>query len=390
MALKTFINGVLKNLTPIGKPPVVFINGEKKYLVKGVTFINGVKKVLWDTRKLQIDYIDTTKVGITGYTVGSATAFLATKNFVFGCGGYDLTRFNVTNPANPSISGQVANGYVWSYSSLDSTDSSAVFYAKNVVSSSMTFNQININLSSGAVSASNSVSYNIPSISSLAAIATNVGCLGWMNSVWVNANTPTNSARKINVRNGLTNLYSYQCLNPDTSTSYSGSLLGCPNFTKLDANTFVGRLSIYNGTTGIGEFNTSGYTAKSGSLDYQDFLADGNVIACAGASGFGLYNRVTSGSYTAIATASASGNRYMRLIGKCRDNYYVLEASGASGVSHRLKVFDSTGTLVSTTELSLGYNQRFNVAQAFVPTISETGYLCFLGDNNKIVRIQCY
>ena len=46
MSLKVFINGVSKNLTPVGKPPVTFVNGVKKVLTKGVTFINGEKVVL--------------------------------------------------------------------------------------------------------------------------------------------------------------------------------------------------------------------------------------------------------------------------------------------------------------------------------------------------------
>lgn len=60
MTLKVRLNGQMQQITGPGNSPVVFINGAKKKLVKGVTFINGEKKVLWDMAQLKIDEINIT------------------------------------------------------------------------------------------------------------------------------------------------------------------------------------------------------------------------------------------------------------------------------------------------------------------------------------------
>lgn len=49
MALKVAINGEKKSIAGRTSRPVVFINGVKKRLTKGLTFINGQKKYLWGT-----------------------------------------------------------------------------------------------------------------------------------------------------------------------------------------------------------------------------------------------------------------------------------------------------------------------------------------------------
>lgn len=381
MALKAFINGSLKNLTPVGKPPVTFVNGTKKKLVKGVMFVNGVKKVLWDTNNLQIDYIDVS--GVTGasgfYLSGNSQVFFANADKVIYSSGYAINRLNVTNPGSPVLDAQVSMGAVLGFSSVDSNSATAVYYARNQVSTTLTLNQLNIDLSTGSVNASNSSSVNGNP---------NVGCLGRINSGWINANNVGNSDRYVYVRNQMTALYNYQALK--TGGSISGSPLGCPNFTKIDNTTLVGRLQVYGGTTGIGEFTASGKTAKSGDLNYQDFLYDDGVVACAGEQGFGLYNRVTSGAYTSIGTATASSNHYMRLVGKCRGYYYVVEYPTVSGGKFYLKVFNSSCALVDTVELTnLSYSSSYS-RTAFLPHLSQTGYLCFKGGDNLIVRIQCY
>lgn len=381
MALKCFINGVAKNLTPVGQPPVTFINGEKKRLVKGVTFINGVKKVLWDIKQLQIDYFDLTTISgaDTLYLTGGGTGFFANKNYLIYTSGYNVNKINVTNVASPTLTAKVAIGSVVGFSSVDSNATTAVYYARNQVESTETFNQLNVRLSDGDVTAANnSLSFNG---------RITVGCLAKLTD-WINANDINNTERYIYVRTGATQLYRYQAV--QTGGSLSGHWDGCPNFTKIDSSTLVGRLQIYGGTTGIGEFTTSGYTAKSGSLDYRDFLAVGDVIACAGVTGFGLYNRVVSGSYTSIGTATATADHLMRLVGKCRDYYYVVEFPTTSGGKFYLKVFDSSVNLIKTIELTgLSYSGSYNYPR-FTPQLSQTGYLCFQGGDNKMVRIACY
>ena len=178
-----------------------------------------------------------------------------------------------------------------------------------------------------------------------------------------------------------------------TTGSLSGGWLGCPNFTKIDANTLVGRLQIYNDFTGSGEFTSSTKRAKSGQVGYYDFLVDGDIVACAGV-GFGLYQRNTSGNYTELATVAALTGHQERLIGKCRGYYYTVAASRGSGGDGKnyLRVFDSNGSLVDTVELEAGLSFFSSDYPPFVPYISTTGYLAFIPryGNRKLVLIQCY
>ena len=382
MALKTFINGSMVNLTPVGKPPVTFVNGAKKRLVKGVTFINGEKVVLWDTNRLQIDYIDTASIN-NATQVG--TAFFANKDYVAYNYNYMVTRLNVQNLGAVTVDAQVSIGDVLGFSSVDSTSSTAVYYARNLVGSSTTFNQLNVGVVDGGIVASNSQSLNTN---------LNVRALGYLGA-WINSNGLGNTLtyRYIWVRSGDTNLYNYQAVT--TSGSLSGYIAGETAFTKLDSETLVGRLQLYGGDTTIGEFTTNGYTAKSSPVGYRDFLTDGNTIACAG-DGFGLYTRNISGLYTEISHTSNITNHYERLIGKCRNYYYTVAYPTVVGGIFYLHIWNANGVLVETLELSnLSYSSSEalsdqHLSSVFVPQLSQTGYLCFRGEKNKIVRIQCY
>lgn len=382
MALKTFINGSMVNLTPVGKPPVTFVNGTKKRLVKGVTFINGEKVVLWDTNNLQIDYIDTT---LANGATQVMTAFFANKNYVAYNYNNTVTRLDVLNPASPTVDGQVSMGDVLGFSSVDSDGTTAVYYAKNVASGTTTFNQLNVGVADGSIVASNSQSYSS---------SWNVRALGYLGA-WLNANGIGNSLsnRYIFVRDGESNLYSYQAVT--TSGSLSGYIAGEPAFTKIDANTFVGRLQQYSSDTTIGEFTTSGYTVKSSPVGYRDFLTDGNTVACAG-DGFGLYTRNTSGLYAEISHTANLPDHFERLVGKCRNHYYTVAYPTVAGGTFYLRIWDANGALVETVELTdLSYpsaeaTSKYYTQLVFVPQVSQTGYLCFRGGANKIVRIQCY
>ena len=382
MALKTFINGSMVNLTPVGKPPVTFVNGTKKRLVKGVTFINGSKVVLWDTNNLQIDYIDTT---LANGATQVMTAFFANKNYVAYSYNNTVTRLETLNPASPTVDGQVSMGDVLGFSSVDSDGTTAVYYAKNAANSTTTFNQLNVGVADGSIVASNSESYSS---------TWEVRALAYM-GVWMNANGCGNqpTSRYVWVRGGITILYNYQAIT--TSGSLSGYVTGEPAFTKIDANTLVGRLQLYGGDTTIGEFTTSGYIAKSSAIGYRDFLTDGNTVACAG-DGFGLYTRNTSGLYAEISHTANLSNHFERLIGKCRNHYYTVAYPTATGGAFYLRIWDANGALVETVELTdLSYPNAealstYYIKLVFVPQVSQTGYLCFRGGANKIVRIQCY
>ena len=72
MGLKVAINGEKKTIASRKTRPVVFIDGQKKRLAKGLTFVNGQKKYLWGTEsrieffnfEWDLGYIDNTIIDI--------------------------------------------------------------------------------------------------------------------------------------------------------------------------------------------------------------------------------------------------------------------------------------------------------------------------------------
>ena len=381
--LKTFINGSSVNLTPVGKPPVTFINGSKKKLVKGVTFINGNKVVLWDSQELQINYIDLQSV--SGADFNSPVGFFANRNRVIYSSNNYVNRLNTSNFGAVTLDARVEMGAVMGFSSVDSDSNTAVYYACNRGSSSRTFNQLNVVLSTGEVTASNSQSLNG---------TWNVNATGYIGG-WLNANSVGNVARSVNIRRGDTYLYGYQALT--SSGSLSGYFTGCPNFTKIDSTTMVGRYQVYSSgvtTTQIGEFTTSGVTDKGG-MSGTEFLVDGDTVVVGGA-GLGIYTRNISGNYVMVVEVSSLANHYERLVGKCRGYYYtVCEPANSNGTGddakYFLRVFDGSGVVVDTVELT-GLSTYVNSVQnILVPQLSQTGYLVY-GNlaNKKLVVIQCY
>ena len=171
-----------------------------------------------------------------------------------------------------------------------------------------------------------------------------------------------------------------------------------PLFTKIDNNTLVGRMYVSGGTKAIAEFDSNGYTVKtSGSLIYSDFLTDGDVIACAGSSGFGLYERNLNGNYTTIATQATMSNHVERLMGKCRGNYYTVccPTSSDSQMKYYLRVYDSEGVLFETRELDGIANAQHGDLRV-IPQLSRTGYLTmyiprkYSSGTSNFVVVQCY
>lgn len=387
MALKTFINGVSVNLTPMGKPPVTFVNSTKKRLIKGVTFVNGVKKVLWDVNRLRIDYINLANV-TNADTLWPVGAFANADKVIYSS-GENVNRLDVSNLANVTLDNKVANGGFLGFSSVDSTSSTAVYYAATTTAPTLV-NQLEIDTATGGVSAANNSA-------SLGANVT-MDALVFINNKWINANSPSNSMRYIYVKDGATNVYDYQTV--QSGVSISGWIAGCPNFTKLNATTAVGYYKLFSNNSTkqyIGEFTSIGVSAVSAAgVSYWDYLVDGDEIACAGLSGFGLYTKPALGNYTEVATiANKDAYHRERLIGKTRGMYYALcEPINTQGdQKYYLHVISGAGVLVEEIELNLTYSTAYSGLgpNRFVPQLSQTGYLVFGNvENGVVVRIQGY
>lgn len=395
MPLKTFINGQIYSLTSTAKPPVTFVNGVKKKLTKGVTFINGQKVVLWDAHELQISYIDPDALGLALYY--ETPAFFANRNYILYSASNTIFKLNVTNKATPYLDGSIQLGNVVTFSSVDSSVATAVFYAANTATSGQTtFNQINVTNSTGAMVASNAQTINI-SLGAEGAIYTSDGT--WLTERAVQVGSQSSSPWYAQIYEGDAQKYSYVLF---SGGSLSGKAHG-PQFTKLGSNYAVGRINIFNSTQGIAEYDASGYTVKVSGVYYTDTLVDtatgGHHIAVAGGDGFALYFRNSSGNYSAIATQAGLANHTERLVGKCRGYYYTvcLPSSSDTDKKYYLRVYTDAGVLYETRELTDLEGSRYNSDRiTIVPQVSKTGYLTvyiprYLSrDKSRFVLIECY
>lgn len=157
MGLKVAINGEKKSIAGRTSRPVVFINGVKKRLTKGLTFINGQKKYLWGTEnKIEVFtmtnsiytstyvgtpiYIDEKRLALDGLTIlDISNISTATTVQSYGWGGFAvLSGFSESNTtfSSPASSSGVINEIVYS-----GGDTGLVRYAFtfNFPSSSATF-----------------------------------------------------------------------------------------------------------------------------------------------------------------------------------------------------------------------------------------------------------
>lgn len=135
MALKVAINGEKKSIAGRTSRPVVFINGVKKRLTKGLTFINGQKKYLWGTEnKIEVFtmtnsiytstyvgtpiYIDEKRLALDGLTIlDISNISTATTVQSYGWGGFGVlsgySESNTTYSSGVSSSSGVLNEIVY-------------------------------------------------------------------------------------------------------------------------------------------------------------------------------------------------------------------------------------------------------------------------------------
>lgn len=104
MTLKAVVDGSVKTIAGRSSRPIVFVNGEKKKLAKGLVFVDGVKKYLWGMEN-KIDFFVVPEVLTSGSYV-PPPVYIDDKRLVMGGEIID-----VSNVASP----QILNSYSWGY-----------------------------------------------------------------------------------------------------------------------------------------------------------------------------------------------------------------------------------------------------------------------------------
>lgn len=387
MPLKIQLNGQMQQLSGPGRPLVVFANGQKYVSTKGITFINGVKKVLWSANDLRIDYIPNIN-NVCGTT--ALNAVWASNNKIIlssNTTGYGIWRVNVENKSAPVLESNVDLGRITCFSPVDSTASNLVYYA---VAGTQKAQQININPTTAEITASNVVNLSSTTWGNLTGglIGTNV----WLgrrssNPSWLYANT-TSVGMVWRQRTGTTSPAVTLMAKRD-STSYLMCKYIEPNTGGLES-----ALSVLTSTE---------ITERVQDVLYEQILVDtenNNNIVCAGRDGFAIYNQ-NFDNVASVASTSTYRNYY--LLGKIRDYYYVVSAPISKKETDQnvyLYVYDTNGTLFTQQTLNLQTQIADNYAPELirtVPNISQTGALAFVfrpGSNyntqTQLVLVQGY
>lgn len=366
MALKINVNGVLTQIGSLETPPVVFIGGQKKVLSKGITFINGEKKILWGTSGVTVGFINLSNISL-GL---NASAFYASKNSVYIHGNkgsvlsqlnyHSVTRINIQNPSSPQVVDSGNYGFVSTYSAMDSSDGQQCYFASYGVSTSSnkytTINKIVINSATDEMTVSEAKSFALSNQGGYKTAS------GWLH---------------YNLQSSSTNFYL------DSTQLYSNSI-------KIS-------VSKYSDAFGVGIPYTRGvkYLRKypvSGAVStfatFTTIFPMGNVlcdsngnVACAGSNGFGLVG--SNGQIISELIYNDSGNkRNFVLLGRSGDYYYALDCPSTSSSSDQdayLKIISaSDGTLFENLLIGkLPSGEAISASYIFTPWISQNKYFCY-------------
>lgn len=363
MPLKIQLNGQMQQLTGPGRPLVVFANGQKHVSAKGITFINGVKKVLWSANDLRIDYIPNI-YNVCG--TASLNAVWASNNKIIlsskYAGSYGIWRVNVENKSAPVLESNVDLGRITCFSPVDSTASNLVYYA---VAGAQKAQQININPKTAEITASNVVNLSSTTWGNLTG-----GLIG--TDVWLGRRNSNPSALYANT--------TYV----DIVRSVGQGVIGAPDplMAKRDATSYL--MCTYSSVSGLSVLTASDVEQRVQDVMYEQILVDtenNNNIVCAGRNGFAIYNQ----NFDNVVSVAPTGTvRSSYLLGKIRDYYYVVSAPTSRDETDQsvyLYVYDTNGTLF--TQQTLNLQTQFNASYRndlirTVPNISQTGALAFV------------
>lgn len=381
MALKIWLNGQMKNLTR--SQMVTFVGGTKKKLKKGITFVNGEKKILWQTNEYMFNSWTLTELQypntITNTTLPTFYAMEANYNKIaYNVGNY-ICRANISNLSSPSNENTVQNGFV-TYRQPDK-NSTSVFDAnygmQTGTSTNVNINKIEVNQTTLSIDTTtsssivvNTASYSSPAFNGLKNII-NTGSNYGLCMIY-----PVNGQYEI--RTNFTGA-NYTVLATISGMGYSTSYKPVVWSYALFDNRYLLIGTQYQATSG-GDYIyrlyrvdlTNGNTTvllNNKTLPINAILCDGNYIIV-------TYENVMvkmdiNGSVLATYTAT---NDIPTLIGRCNGYYYMTTTRTENDEPYMnieiVNVNNFSDNIIKQT------NCRMLETLVF-PYESNSGYLCF-------------
>lgn len=385
MALKVWVNGSMKKLTR--HRMVTFVGGTKKKLVKGITFINGEKKILWQIGEVvfnswlipNLQYPNAT-------TVGSDICGLeADENKVVYKVDKYICRANVENISSPYNDGVNSYGVI-TYRKPQTETGKSNFEANEIVFSNgrktKTLNQNKIDVAQSNLGITSSQEYtNSYTASSVIVVPAtfqyyisgliNVG--NGYGECRVYGDSGKYVVAKNILANGSTNVaninaYGYSNNSKPKVWCYAvynnRYLLFGASYQSVSGGSYaysLKKVDLSNGT--VSEL------LSNKTLPITSILIEGSNILVTYENKMVKMN--ISGTVSATYTSS---NDMPTLVGKCGDFYY-LTSTRVEDNANKLNI-----EIVEYNNFASGEvkQQNINMVETLCfPYISETGYLCF-------------
>lgn len=381
MVLKVKLPSGMREIDTRVHKPVVFINGAKKILDKGITFVNGQKKYLWGMDGVPVDYISVDGVDCGGvYSIGES--WMHTTN-----NGY-VTKFDITNTSNPIADQSIAWGTVYQNSGFQSDGTTAIF-------GTTAGNKIGIDIATG--NASVVASYATPPTPSSQNDVLNPSlCItNSYNCGWLSVRSGSSSSTLL----AGNNWYWNGTRKYTTATARDPLRVNDTTAIQIDTDTFLINL-ISNSTSGLYSANPTSVSRLGGlmndlvMLDGQYLCGVTNYSGTTTVSTFVLYDKSTRAAVRTYSHSTAT--EQLTLLGRIGDNYYLLvcpkDSTATTGAKLLLKDKD-TFTTVHEQDLDPDpFNENsgdvsfWNTATA-IPMVSYTGFLNV--STNSYNKMRC-
>lgn len=406
MPLKVFKDGKFSRIATPGNPPITFVDGAKKRLVKGVTFINGEKRILWDvTSRVVIDTIP------LPYNNGSpALASVMWVNFnkliaTYFPGGYTMERasnvyeFDISNPQNATYVDSYTLGQRSIITAPIEEVGNTIYYSAynpwfegvhNIYYKSAIAYRIAISPAGEITVPESKTFYEGAPINKYY----DVDLSAKIDSGWLSFEYKNN--KKPNVR--LDGALKYQidastqalippgagdsaCLVKITGASVLGPMNG--NATETTCQIYTDSDYTSAGFNTKGKINTVLFDKE------KSLFVIGTSAADSYNGSFEIYDTNYELQYRVEATET--NKRIYRVLGRINDYYYVLNLPYDKNSTEQkgfLDVYSKTGkhtTLDLPNIIDNFYDARWSKT-AITPIVSRTGYLATLVDKN-LVRI---
>lgn len=365
--------------------PVIFLNGTKYKLDKAYTFINGQKYEVWGEGGVQVDFISSTNINGTVFTVGEDWAAASSSS--------NILRLDISNLNNPTQIQSVNWGNVVQHNSFLSSSSNSVFFT---TLNSHTHHKLLVT-PTGSIS----VDKTLTSSSDATIIRgfTNDYVFGTKSlSQYVTNQTGHGTGRFVHYGD---NYYWNTSLRYSTGAYPSPQSYYISGGLQLDANNIVANI-LNNG------FNKAAYSGLTKIRDnYLEAagLLDGNII-CGLKSGTGslgsayhnafvLTDKISFAELAVFPTDYDTVRCKHIFLGKIGTYYYVLRLPAYMGQTEEVKLF-----VLNEADLSVAYekvlpNDPFDENSGALtfwqnsnvfPQISNTGFLSLAGLSSAGIR----